>query len=94
MKDHKAYSKLIAKAWSDPKFKERLFKDPEHVLHELGIDVPKGKKIQFHENNDKVIHFVLPEKPHGELSERELESRAAGATAPDCTPTPHQPFSN
>ena len=78
MKDQKAYSKVIAKAWNDPKFKERLLKDPEHVLKEQGIQVPKGKKIQMHENNDKIVHFILPSKPDGELSMQELEARAAG----------------
>ncbi len=78
MEISKEYAKIVAKAWSDPKFKERLLKNPEAVLKENGIDVPKGKKIQIHENTDKISNFILPLKPSGELSEQELEGQAAG----------------
>jgi hypothetical protein len=46
----KAWSMVVARAWSDAAFKERLFKDPKTVLTELGIDVPENiKKV---ENSD------------------------------------------
>jgi len=80
MKNEKAYSKVIAKAWSDPKFKERLLKDPEHVLKEQGVEMPKGKKIHVHENSDKIVHFVLPAKPDTHLSMGQLKKIAGGET--------------
>jgi hypothetical protein len=78
MNDRKAYAKIIAKAWSDPKFKEQLLKDPEAVLKKNGIEIPKGEKIQVHESTSKILHLVIPQKPTGELSMKDLESKAAG----------------
>lgn len=46
----KAWSKVVAKAWSDASFKKRLFKDPKTVLTELGIEVPEN--IKEVENSD------------------------------------------
>jgi Nitrile hydratase, alpha chain len=77
MKDQKAYAKIIAKAWNDPKFKEKLLKNPEAVLKENGIEIPKGEKIQVHENTSKIMHLVIPQKPTGELSLKDLEAVAA-----------------
>jgi len=34
------YAKVIARAWIDPVFKERLMQDPASVFAEHGIDAP------------------------------------------------------
>lgn len=77
--DTTAYSKIIAKVWSDPEFKTLLLKNPEEALHTLGIEVPEGAKITICENTEKQLYFVVPQKPAGNFSEKELESLAGGA---------------
>ncbi len=42
----KKYAKLIAKAWSDEAFKERLLTDSRAVLEAEGISVPPGVDIK------------------------------------------------
>lgn len=41
------YAKVIAKAWIDSTFKERLMQDPTSVLAENGIILPDGMDAQF-----------------------------------------------
>ncbi len=78
MAQEKDFAKIIAKCWSDPKFKEELFKNPEAVLKQNGIKIPEGKKIQVHENTSEVFNLVIPQKPAGQLAEKDLEKVAGG----------------
>lgn len=77
------WAKIIAKAWSDPAFKQKLLKNPQQVLTEHGISVPARARVVIEEDSDEVFHLFLPKKPEGHLSENELK-KAAGAWA--CTP--------
>ena len=74
----KSWAKLIAKAWSDSKFKERLLKNPTTVLKEQGIEFPKGIEYKITEDTNKIVHLHIPPKPEGNLSETELKDIAAG----------------
>ena len=74
----KEWAKVVAKAWSDARFKERLLRNPAEALKELGIQVPPGIKLEIHAQNSKVVHLILPPKPKEELSESELRKYAAG----------------
>ncbi len=77
----KAWAKVIAKAWVDEEFKQKLLKNPEKVLKEMGIAIPSGVKLELHEQKAKKVHLILPAKPAGVLSEQELRAvAAAGAT--------------
>ena len=78
----KELAQVVAKAWSDPQFKEQLMKNPEKVLKELGFFIPEGKQIKICEDTDSILHLVLPEKPKGEFSMEELEFMTAGASDP------------
>lgn len=69
---------IIAKCWADEGFKQRLLADANAALKAEGIEVPAGVSIKVLENTDKVINFVLPAKPKGELSDADLD-RVAGA---------------
>ena len=74
----KTWAKLIAKAWSDSKFRERLLKSPKEVLQEQGIEFPEGIDCKITENTEKIVYLNLPKKPEGNLSETELRGIAGG----------------
>ena|SRR5579859_2705118 len=59
------FSHIIARAWSDEVFKQRLISRPQDVFSEYKLDVPKGMQIRVVENTDDTMHFVLPAKPSG-----------------------------
>ena len=59
--DDKAWAKVIARAWRDPSFKERLVKDPKAVLNEAGIET--ASTVQMHEASPGTTHFVVPKRP-------------------------------
>ncbi len=73
-----AYGKVIAQAWSDPAFAEKLKKDPAAALAEAGIKVPAGAKVTsyFAEENEVVV--IVPPKPNEELADEALEAMAGG----------------
>ena len=62
----KKYAKLIAKAWSDESFKERLLSDSRAVLEAEGISVPLGVDVKVLEQTDTQLFMVIPIKPEGE----------------------------
>lgn len=81
-------AKIIKKAWSDPKYKEELLKNPKAViekeLQELqdGFKIPDELDIKVFEENPKSLCLVLPMNPQEvtdqELSEDDLEKVAGG----------------
>ena len=40
----KAWSKIIAKAWSDPSFKKKILTHPREIFREYGIEFPSDHK--------------------------------------------------
>jgi hypothetical protein len=56
--------------------------DPAAVFKENGIDVCEGIEVKRVENTDKIVHFILPPPPRGELSQNELYNVAGGASGP------------
>ncbi len=68
----KAWSLIVARAWADADFRDRLMADPGSVLSEHGLEVEPGVEIRVVEDTDRVRHFVLPPSPGGDLSEEEL----------------------
>ena len=80
--------KIIAKAWMDEGFKQRLVADPAKTLKEQGVETPAGVKVQVVENTAKMQYLVLPMKPpSAEMSDEQLKQVAAGTL----TPIPHPP---
>jgi hypothetical protein len=81
-------AKTIAKAWLDGSFKERLIADPLATLKLEGVTFPSGTQVKIVENSDKLIYFVIPAKPAGELSDESLTSGTSEALGdpvyPDC----------
>lgn len=59
---------IVARAWSDEDFKKRLIDDPNAVLTEAGLPVPRGVNFVVVENEAQRVHLVLPVKPGGDVS--------------------------
>ena len=83
------FGKIIAKAWRDPVFKAELIANPAAALKAEGIDVPAGMTVTVVENTDKQFHLVLPPKPTGELSDKDLDGVVGGGRKPGPGPGPH-----
>jgi Nitrile hydratase, alpha chain len=64
------YSKVIAKAWSDPAFKSKLMSDPKAALSDAGVALPSDMTIKVVENTSNVFYLVIPEAPEVELMGR------------------------
>jgi Nitrile hydratase, alpha chain len=79
-------ARIIAKAWKDPNYKQRLLTNPKAVLqHEIAaidpsVSLPAGLQVQVHEEAPNVYHLVLPRNPKdislGELLGENLEAVA------------------
>jgi nitrile hydratase alpha subunit len=86
-----AYRKVIAQAWSDPAYKQKLLSDPSATLTAAGFKV-SGRKVKVFEDTNDVVHLVLPPPPaSGELTDDVLDRIAGGdylTAISDCCPTP------
>jgi len=63
----KSWRRVVAKAWADAAFKERLLDDPEGVLRAEGLVLPAGRTARVIEAGPDEALFVLPPQPaaHG-----------------------------
>ena len=59
----KKIGQIIAKAWTDEAFKQRLLADATAVFKEEGVSVPEGVEVKAFENTEKVVYLVLPVSP-------------------------------
>jgi hypothetical protein len=79
----KQWGQVVARAWSDEAFKQRLLADPRAVLAEAGMAVPPNLTLQVHEATPTQYHLVLPPPPPGregdKLSDAELDQVAGGS---------------
>ncbi|HEY7068009.1 MAG TPA: NHLP leader peptide family RiPP precursor [Chloroflexota bacterium] len=73
----KRYGQVVARAWRDDAFKQRLMSDPKNALKEHGIQVGDHTEVRVVENTKNVVHVVLPPKP-GALSDEQLDQVAGG----------------
>jgi hypothetical protein len=77
------WSQIVARAWCDDGFMERLRSDPRAVLAEYDLDVPPGAEVEVVlgtevkvDDTDTVRRFILPASPSHELTEEELDGGA------------------
>lgn len=86
-----AYAKIVAHAWKDARFKEKLLKNPKEALKEMGMDVPANFDVRVIEEKMNTMTFILPKAPAQtrELSEQELQKLAGGVmvSAGDACPS-------
>jgi len=71
-----AWKGIIAKAWADDGFKQRLKDSPNDVFAEAGVDAPTGVNFVVVENEPTRMHLVLPAAPTGDLSVEPMERAA------------------
>jgi len=80
-------SKIVAKAWRDPKYRAALLKDPKAVLEaELkaihpDIELPKSLNVNVHEEDADTYQIVLPRNPK-DISLSEVVGDDLEAVAP------------
>jgi len=74
----KKIGRIIAKAWVDDGFKQRLLADATAALQAEGVAVPEGVTVKAVENTRTVFHLVIPPKPPFELTEDEMAACAGG----------------
>jgi hypothetical protein len=75
----KKMHRIIAKAWADESFKERLLTDSRAVLEGEGIPVSPGVEVKVLEQTDTQFYIVLPKKPTDSRLIEELDHREAAA---------------
>ena len=56
----KNYQKIIARAWADAEFAERLSSDPKGALAEQGIEVPDEFEVKVTHANANELHIIIP----------------------------------
>ena len=76
----KIRAKTIVRAWKDPRFKEKLLKNPRAAFKEMGLDLPANFQIKVVEDKPQAFTFVLPPAiaQAAALSDQELERLAGG----------------
>ena len=79
----KQWARIVAKAWADEDYKQRLMSNPAAVLLEEGMEMPEGVELKIVEATDKLAWMVLPPKPEDGKIEEATE-RIAAATVVCC----------
>jgi hypothetical protein len=74
----KQYGRVVARAWADDAFKQRLLAEPAAALAEHGFNLPVGLAVRVYEDSSKVVHLTLPTAPSEELSDEQLDAVAGG----------------
>jgi hypothetical protein len=86
-KTNNTYAKIVAHAWKDARFREKLLKNPKEALKEMGMDVPANFDVRVIEEKTNTMTFILPKAPaqSRELSEQELQKLAGGGICDNFT---------
>ena len=58
-----AWCEIVAQAWDDEEFKQRVKERPGEVLREFGIEGPPGVRFRVVENVPDEMFLVLPARP-------------------------------
>jgi len=75
-RQRRLWGQIVARAWVDDCFRQRLLAEPEAVLREAGIDVPGSIPVRVVEDGvvgDDGVCLQLPPRPSGDdLTEDDL----------------------
>jgi hypothetical protein len=64
--EHRDYAKIVAKAWTDPAFRDRLIADPRKALNEQGWGIDNSVHVEVKPDSDKhSLVLGLPKRPEG-----------------------------
>lgn len=76
--ERQALADILARAWTDEAFKQRLVSAPKSVLQEYGIQPPEGFTLRVMLDADEERTLVLPTVPEScrGLQTAELRDRA------------------
>jgi hypothetical protein len=58
-----AVAKIIARAWSDPEFKDRLKRSPVSVFVDYGVEVSESKTLVVVEDTEDTLYLYIPPAP-------------------------------
>jgi hypothetical protein len=70
---------ILARAATDAALRAQLVAGGASTLRALGVAVPDGVTVRFHEDSLTVRHFVIPSTQAAELTEADLDKVAGGA---------------
>jgi hypothetical protein len=65
-RQRRLWGQIVARAWDDDCFRQRLLAEPEAVLQEAGMDVPGGISVRVVEDGvggDDGVCLRLPPRP-------------------------------
>lgn len=68
-----AWRGIVARAWADEQFKQKLMDNPNQVLAEVGVAIPAGVNFVVVENEPSRVHLVLPSQPTGNAAVQEMQ---------------------
>src|SRR5438105_14746299 len=62
------WGQMVARAWDDEDFRQRLVAEPEALLREEGFDLPEGIEVRIGEEEEQdlpegMVHLRLPARP-------------------------------
>jgi hypothetical protein len=79
------WNQIVARAWSDEDFMNRLLADPTPLLAEHHLVVPPGQQVRVEigaevriDDTDQGRKFMLPARPEHEVMEEELVGDVVG----------------
>jgi len=76
------WPKVVARAWTDKKFKAALLKDPRKALEKAGIAVPSDCDVEVKEGGKShKLTIVLPKAP-ADLGDHNVAHEALKTAAP------------
>jgi len=75
----KTWARVVAKAWADEEFKQRLLADPAAIAREEGVAIPDGLTVRVIEDAPGTRTLVLPPPPAQLDAGAELEERRAAS---------------
>ena len=79
------WSRVLAKAWADPYFKEALKASPKEALATMGINSAKDLEIIVVEDTPSTMYLTLPAAPSIEgVLDDELDVTMSGSACLPC----------